>query len=141
MASLRADKTLVTPFIDETLRHTGPPQRLFRVATRDVKVGSKEIKAGDWVALFFGAANHDPATFPNPEKFDLSRKNLRQQLSMGMGIHHCLGIAVAKSEAEALVEVVVDRFPNLGLGSTDPVPQTASLLTHSFAELTLDFNR
>lgn len=137
---LRADRALVAPFIDESLRHTGPPQRLFRVATRDVEVGGQNIKAGDWVALFFGAANHDPETFPNPETFDMSRKNLRQQLSMGMGIHHCLGIAVAKSEAEALVEVVIDRYPNIKLGTSDPVPQTASLLTHSFAALTLNFN-
>lgn len=137
---LCADRALVAPFIDESLRHTGPPQRLFRVATRDVEVGGQNIKAGDWVALFFGAANHDPATFPNPETFDMSRKNLRQQLSMGMGIHHCLGIAVAKSEAEALVEVVIDRYPNIKLGASDPVPQTASLLTHSFAALTLNFN-
>lgn len=140
LSQLRADRTLVAPFIDETLRHTGPPQRLFRVATRDVEVGGQKIAAGDWVALFFGAANHDPDVFPEPDKFDLTRQNLRQQLSMGMGIHHCLGIAVAKSEAEALVEVVVDRFPNLRLGSTAPVSQTASLLTHSFAELTLNFN-
>jgi len=64
---------------------------------------------------------------------------LRQHLTMGMGIHHCLGVAVAKSEAAALVEVVLDRFPGLRLGSCDPVPQTTSLLTHSFAALTLNF--
>lgn len=138
-AQLRADKALVLPFINETLRHSGPPQRLFRVASRDVQVGGKKIKQGDWVALFFAAANHDAEVFPNPETFDITRKNLRQQLSMGVGIHHCLGIAVAKMEAAALVEAVVDNFPGLSLGETPPVPQTASLLTHSFAELTLRF--
>lgn len=138
---LRADKALVLPFINETLRHSGPPQRLFRVASQDVQVGNKTIKQGDWVALFFAAANHDPEIFPNPEIFDITRKNLRQQLSMGVGIHHCLGIAVAKMEAAALVTAVVDKFPRLTVGDTPPVPQTASLLTHSFAELTLCFNR
>jgi cytochrome P450 len=138
---LRTDQSLVLPFINETLRHSGPPQRLFRVASRDVEIGGKAIAQGDWVALFFAAANHDPAVFPNPERFDLARKNLRQQLSMGVGIHHCLGIAVAKMEAAALVTAVMDRFPHLSLGSTQPVPQTASLLTHSFAELTLNFSR
>ena len=140
MARLRADRSLVAPFIEESLRHTGPPQRLFRIATRDVEVGGQQIKAGDWVALFFAAANHDPAVFPEPQTFDLGRRNLRQHLSMGLGIHHCLGFAVAKSEAAALVEVVLERFPGVRLGKAAPVPQTASLLTHSFAELTLDFS-
>lgn len=138
-ARLRADRRLVASFIEESLRHTGPPQRLFRIATRDVDIGSCRIKAGDWVALFFAAANHDPAVFPAPEVFDLDRKNLRQHLTMGMGIHHCLGFAVAKSEAAALVEVVLDRFPHLHLGDAAPVPQTTSLLTHSYAALTLNF--
>lgn len=140
-AELRADKSLVLPFINETLRHSGPPQRLFRVASRDVEIAGKTIKQGDSVALFFAAANHDPAVFPDPEVFDVRRKNLRQQLSMGVGIHHCLGIAVAKLEAAALIEAVVDRFPGLSVGQTAPLPQTASLLTHSFAELTLKFSR
>jgi cytochrome P450 len=138
---LRSNTDLVLPFINETLRHTGPPQRLFRVASREVEVGGQTIKQGDWVALFFAAANHDPDVFPDPSQFDITRKNLRQQLSMGVGIHHCLGIAVAKLEATALVEAVVQNFPGLTLGDVDPVPQTASLLTHSLAELTLRFTR
>ena len=137
---LRSDRDLILPFINETLRHSGPPQRLFRVATRDVVVSGKAIKSGDWVALFFGAANHDPSVFPEPDRFDLSRDNLRQQLSMGVGLHQCLGFAVAKSEAAALVEVVLDRFPGLRPGSVPPVAQTASLLTHSFEALTLEFS-
>ena len=137
---LRANDELVLPFINETLRHSGPPQRLFRVVTRDVEVSGKSFSAGDWVALFFGAANHDPKVFPEPEKFDISRANLRQQLSMGIGVHQCLGFAVAKAEAAAMVEVVLRRFPGLYLGSVPPVPQTASLLTHSFEALTLNFS-
>lgn len=138
-AQLREDKDLILPFINETLRHSGPPQRLFRVATQDVEIGGKTIKAGEWVALFFGAANHDPDMFPDPETFDLTRKNVRQQLSMGTGLHQCLGFAVAKMEAAAMIEVVIHRFPDLSLGAQAPVPQTASLLTHGFAELTLHF--
>lgn len=138
-ARLRADQKLVLPFINETLRHSGPPQRLFRVATRDVTYGDTTIRQGDWVALFFAAANHDPAVFPEPDRFDLSRKNLRQQLSMGGGLHQCLGFALAKMEAAALIEVVLQRYPSLCLGEAAPTPQTASLLTHGYTELTLKF--
>lgn len=140
-ARLRREPQLVSAFIEESLRHTGPPQRLFRIATRDTEIGGRRIRKGDWVALFFGAANHDPAVFPQPGTFNLERKNLRQHVSMGMGIHHCLGVAVAKSEAAALVEVVLEHFPKLELGAAVPVPQTASLLTHSFAALTINFRR
>ena len=136
---LRSDSSLTLPFINETLRHSGPPQRLFRIATRDVEIGGTVIRAGDWVALFFAAANHDPDVFPEPEKFDLSRNNLRKQLSMGAGLHQCLGFAVAKMEAAALIETVSHRCPGLSLGAVPPVPQTASLLTHSFKALTLKF--
>ena len=136
---LREDKSKVPMFIEETLRHTGPPQRLFRIATKDVEVGGQQIKAGDWVALFFAAAKHDPAVFPDPQKFDITRNNSRRHLSMGMGIHHCLGFAVAKSEATALVEVILDRYPNLSVGSTPPIKQQTSLLTHSYSSLTLNF--
>ena len=130
----------ISPFIDESLRHTGPPQRLFRIATQDIEVGGQMIRRGDWVALFFGAANRDASVFPEPERFDLTRENLNRQLSMGLGIHHCLGIAVAKLEASALVESVLRNFPNLSLGKTAPVDQKASLLTNSFEALYIDFD-
>ena len=133
------DPSRIAAFIDESLRHSGPPQRLFRVATRDVTVGDKEIRAGDWVALFFAAANHDPAVFPQPTVFDLERQNLNRQLSMGAGIHHCLGFAVAKLEATAMVEAVLERFPDLVPGDTPAVPQQASLLTKSWSQLYIRF--
>ncbi len=138
-AQIAADRTLIGAFIDESLRHGGPPQRLFRVATRDVEIGGKLIREGDWVALFFGAANHDPEVFPEPARFDLTRPNLRQQLSFGYGIHHCLGFALARLEAQALIETVLDRYADIRPGSTPAVPQQTSLLTRGFDALPLDF--
>jgi cytochrome P450 len=126
-------------FIDEALRHGGPPQRLFRIATRDVVVGDKTIAAGDWVALFFGAANHDPEVFPDPGRFDLERPNLRQQLSFGYGLHHCLGFALARLEARAMLNAVLDRYAGIALGATLPHRQRASLLTCGFDSLHLVF--
>ena len=140
-ARLRADTSLVAAFIEESLRHSGPPQRLFRIATCDVVVGGREIREGDWVALFFGAANHDPDMFPNPESFDLDRPNHNRHLSMGLGIHHCLGFAVAKLEARAVVDAILERFPDMTLSTTAAVRQTSSLLTYSFERLYVDLER
>lgn len=138
---LRREPKKVAAFIEETLRHSGPPQRLFRIATRDVAIGDAQIRAGDWVALFFAAANHDETVFSNPEHFDLERPNANEHLSMGLGIHQCLGFAVAKTEAAALVETILARFANLTLGESAAEPQTASLLTHGYDSLALHFKR
>lgn len=136
---LAADRSRLDAFIDESLRHGGPPQRLFRVATRDVDIGGRHIAAGDWVALFFAAANHDPDVFPEPERFDIERPNLRQQLSFGLGIHHCLGFALARLEAAALINAVLDRYAEIRPGTSPAVPQRTSLLTRGFDALPIDF--
>ncbi|MEQ9519641.1 MAG: cytochrome P450 [Parvibaculum sp.] len=138
-ARLKGDISLLDCFIDETLRHSGPPQRLFRIATADVTVGDAEIKEGDWVALFFGAANHDASIFSDPHKFDMDRPNLNRQLTLGVGIHHCLGSALAKLEARTLLEALIERQDDIALGNSFPVPQTASLLNHGFERLTVKF--
>ncbi len=134
---LRGDRSLIDRFMDESLRHSGPPQRLFRIAMKDVEIGGKEIREGDWVALFFAAANHDPAVFPEPEKFSLDRENLNRQLTFGVGIHHCLGSALARAEARELVNAMLDRYGELSLNGT--VAQRASLLNHGYEELRLHF--
>lgn len=129
-SAMRADRSLIKPFIQEVLRCSGPPQRLFRIATRDTRLGSADIKAGDWVALFFAAANHDPQVFDDPNTFRLNRPNANQQLTFGHGIHHCLGAGLARLEAECLLSALLDGFAALEPGDGPPVRQTASLLNY-----------
>jgi cytochrome P450 len=134
---VRADRDLVPALIEETMRLNGPPQRLFRVATRDVEVNGRLIKQGDWVALFFAAANRDPAVFEQPDVFDLRRTNLRKQLSLGHGTHFCLGAALSRLEARAVVNGVLDRYSTIGKGAREAVRQSATLLQHGYSELPL----
>ena len=140
-ARLRADRSLLNTFIEEVMRLDGPPQRLFRIATRDVDVDGAHISAGDWVALFFGSANHDPAVFDDPGRLDLDRPNLRAQLSLGHGLHFCLGAALARLEVLAIVNAVLDRYPVIALSEERAERQTASLLTHGFVSLPLQLRR
>lgn len=139
-ARLRAEPALIDRFVDESLRHAGPPQRLFRIAEADTEIGGKTIRKGDWVALFFAAANHDPAVFPDPGKFDLDRPNLNRQLTFGVGIHHCLGSALAKAEARELIRAVLARYAAVELTGA-PAPQRASLLNHGLDTLPLRLAR
>ncbi|MDZ7884881.1 MAG: cytochrome P450 [Mycobacterium sp.] len=136
-ARMRADRSLVNVFVEESMRLDGPPQRLFRIATRDVEIGGKLIRKGEWVALFFGSANRDPAVFADPDVLDIDRPNIRQQLSMGHGLHFCLGASLARLEVVAVVNAVLDSYQTIALTDHPGTKQTASLLTHAFVRLPL----
>ena len=138
---LRAERSLIPRFQQETLRLAGPPQRLFRKVTRDVEIGGKQIRAGEWVALFFAAANHDPKVFPEPQRLRLDRENGGAQLSFGHGIHFCLGAPLANLETACLVEGLLDRFGTMRPGATPSEPQRATLLQHSVTRLPVVFER
>lgn len=138
---LRAERTLIPRFQQETLRLAGPPQRLFRKVMRDVEIGGKQVRAGEWVALFFAAANHDPKVFPEPHRLRLDRENGGAQLSFGHGIHFCLGAPLANLETACLVEGLLDRFTAMRPGSSPPEPQRATLLQHSVTRLPVIFQR
>jgi cytochrome P450/ketosteroid isomerase-like protein len=136
-AELKTDRSKIGRFLSETLRMTGPPQRLFRQVTRDVEIGGQKIAAGEWVALFFASANHDPDVFPEPERFRLDRDNAGQHLSFGHGIHYCLGAPLASLEVECLICGLLDGYESLRPGLAPAIPQTATLLQHSCATLPL----
>lgn len=138
---LRADRSLIPRFQQETLRLAGPPQRLFRKVMRDVEIGGKQVRAGEWVALFFAAANHDPKIFPEPRRLRLDRENGGAQLSFGHGIHYCLGAPLANLETACLVEGLLDRFRSMRAGPTPAEPQRATLLQHSVTRLPVVFER
>lgn len=132
------DPDLFGRIFNETLRYHGPPQRLFRVATRDVEIGDAFIRRGDWVAVFFGAANHDPAMFPEPDRFDPDRPNLNRQMSFGYGIHRCLGAPLARLELEVTAELLRERFSHIERAAPARW-QGVSLLNHGLAENILTF--
>lgn len=133
---LRADRSLVEPVIEETLRYESPVQRLPRQTSREVEVSGVRIPEGTNVAVYYGAANRDPRAFPNPDEFRLDR-DLRNHVAFGMGIHYCLGAPLARAEATITLNTFLDRFPVLKRGATPAVRQTASALVFGFQQLPL----
>ncbi|MEO9468473.1 cytochrome P450 [Parasphingorhabdus sp.] len=123
------DPVLFDAIYKETLRFHGPPQRLFRVATRDITIGRADIKRGDWVACFFGAANYDPEIFPEPYEFLLNRENASRHMSFGYGIHRCLGAPLARLEAESTARTLTERYAKIERTGTAEW-QGVSLLNH-----------
>ena len=78
------------------------------------KVGDQEIRKGDKVVMYYGAANRDPRVFENPEVFDITRKP-NPHLALGSGTHFCMGSHIARLEMRVTLEEFFRRFPNVSL--------------------------
>jgi cytochrome P450 len=112
LAKVRADRSLITNAVEETLRYDGPVQGLPRQATEDVEIAETTIPAGALVFPLFASANRDEHKFPEPDRFDITR-NTDGHLAFGFGIHYCLGAQLARLEATIAFEELFVRFPSL----------------------------
>ena len=122
---LQNDKTLVPKFVEEALRYVGPVNGLFRRVTRDLEYKGKKFKKNDNVWIMFASANRDERHFESPESFILERSP-NDHLSLGKGVHFCMGAALARLEAQIAFECLVDVLPSFQLkpeeGLHIPVP-------------------
>jgi cytochrome P450 len=120
---LVADRTLLASAVEEILRFHHPTQSTStnRRCVVDVEMGGKTLRAGDTVRVGLGAANRDPAAFPDPDRFDITRKPAVPALSFGAGPHFCIGSALARFEARLAIEAVANRWPDLRLVTERPV--------------------
>jgi cytochrome P450 len=80
-------------------------------------VGEVEIPRGEKIAMLFGAANRDPRTFEEPDRFDVARPNAAEHIGFGGGIHVCIGAPLARVELEAALRALVERCPSLELAA------------------------
>ena len=110
MARLRADPALVPSAIEEMLRYDGPIQLNNRRLTAAATLSGRTLAAGTPVTIGIGAANHDPAQFADPGRFDVSRKPNRH-LAFGQGDHVCVGMNVARMEGRIAFSRLLARFP------------------------------
>jgi cytochrome P450 len=118
---LRDDPSLDTGAVDELLRYDSPVQSSRRIVLEDHRIRDVVIPAGTFVVTSIGSANHDPAAFgPDADSLDLRRANAARHLSFGSGVHHCLGAALARLEAQVALGTLVRRFPDLELATDTP---------------------
>jgi cytochrome P450 len=114
LARLRAEPELLKSAIEEMLRFDSPVQATARAASEDVEYGGVPIAKGAIVVCGIGAANRDPAVFPEPDRFDVARRD-NHHLSFGFGAHFCLGAPLARLEGEIAFKALLERFPKLRL--------------------------
>lgn len=112
--ALRADRSRIRIAFDEAVRWESPVQTFFRTATADVRIGDVTIPEGSKILMFLGAANRDPRRWDDPDAFDLGR-DPSGHVGFGMGIHQCVGQHVARLEAEALLNALLDRVRRIDL--------------------------
>jgi cytochrome P450 len=116
---LRENPALIASAVEELLRYDGPVQRTARMPSDDVQVGGRTIARGEMVMPFIGAADRDPAQFPDPDRLDITRSDNRH-VAFGMGIHFCLGAPLARVEGQIAINTLVQRLPGLALATEKP---------------------
>jgi len=109
-AKLRADVTLIPNMVSEIIRWQTPLAHMRRTATEDVKMHGQTIKAGDKVVMWYVSGNRDETAIPRANEFLIDRKNARQHLSFGYGIHRCMGNRLAEMQLRVLWEEIQKRF-------------------------------
>jgi cytochrome P450 len=114
MRQLRERPDLAVSAVEELLRYDAPVQLTGRRATERVELGGQTIEPEQRVVVLLGAANRDPAQFPDPDRLDLERSPNRH-IAFGQGIHFCLGSPLARMEGQIAVSTLLERMPNLRL--------------------------
>lgn len=110
--TLLEDRSLVRSAVEESLRYDPPVLGLYRNSASDIEIHDETIPEGEKVYVYYAAANRDPRVFNKPNEFDISRK-ARRHMSFGLGTHFCVGAPTARLEAEVVLEVMLERMPDL----------------------------
>jgi pimeloyl-[acyl-carrier protein] synthase len=110
--------------VDELLRYDSPVQMTARTATEPIELSGTTLPVGMEAIALLGSANRDPSAFDRPQHLDVMTPRTAMHLSLGMGIHHCLGAALARAEGEVMVGELFRRFPNIELVSEGAIKPT-----------------
>jgi cytochrome P450 len=114
MRRLMDDPSLAPSAVEELLRYESPSQHTARLAPKDCALGGKRIAKRQAVIAVMGAANRDPARFPDPDRLDLSRPNNRH-VAFGWAAHFCFGAPLARIEGQIAFRSLLGKLPSLEL--------------------------
>ncbi len=140
-AKLRADPKLIPNAIEEILRLDTPTAGMWRVVTRDCELGGHQFKGGSMVLLRYAAANRDPAQFPDPDKFDVERKNARTHMAFGKGTHMCVGNMLSRKEMTVSFEALLDRLDDIRLAEGTKLEVSPNLLLRGYKAVPITFRK
>lgn len=110
---LKRNPALLGGAVSEIIRWQTPLAHMRRTAVNDVQVGGKTIHKGDKVVMWYYSGNRDTAVFDDPNELNIERKNVRQHLSFGFGVHRCLGMRLAELQLKILWEEILARWSRI----------------------------
>ena len=133
---LCADPALVPNAVEEMLRYVSPIRSFVRRVQHDVELADRKLRAGQYVALFYGSANRDESVFgPDADGFDILRPNANRHVAFGFGEHLCLGASLARLEARVMFEELIARGP--GFAPAGPIEPLRSTLVNGVVRMPL----
>ncbi len=133
---------VISKLVEEALRYSSPSSNMFRRTTREVEMHGVTIPENAVLFARFASANQDDERFPEPEKFDLTRDNLKEQVAFGKGVHHCLGAALSRREMNVGFKVIFKRMENFRLAPGASEPEfSANVLLHGLTGLNMAFDK
>jgi cytochrome P450 len=145
---LRENPDGIPTFIEEALRMHSPTKVDFRLVRHTTELGGVHLPAGTIVMLCLGAANRDPRKFDNPHAFRPDRKNVREHIAFGRGIHTCAGAPLARVEGQITVRRLLDRMSEIRIDKKfhGPAGQRnyayePTFLLRGLTELHIEFDR
>lgn len=121
--------------VEEALRLSSPNQGLFRLATVDTELGGVPIPEGSTIWVLFGAANRDPAEYPDPESLDPTRPRIAQHLAFGRGPHYCIGAPLARLEATNALAELSRRYARVEVIEPDSLRYRSSSILRGLERL------
>lgn len=127
LARLRADPSLAASAFEEMLRYDPPGQLTTKTATEAMEISGQRIEKGQAVVAVIAAANRDPELFPDPDRFDISRRENRH-LSFSLGPHYCVGAALARMQGQLLLTALMRRMPELQIDPAQAVRKPGIVL-------------
>ena len=136
--AIRSERSLLRPAIEEALRWMPTDPMFSRWVTQDTELEGVKLPKGSVAHLCVGAANHDPARWDDPDRFDITRR-MKPGLGFGRGAHICLGMHVARAEISTGIGALLDRLPNLRLDPCAPPPRYIGLYERGATEIPVVF--
>ena len=140
LEAVKSDPSLLSSAITETLRFDPPVPSMYRTTTCDVEFAGITLPEGTHLQLSFVSANRDPSVFPDPDVFNVRRPKDQPLLSLGRGIHFCIGAALAQAEAQQAVREVI-AFKNLRFVPERPIQVIQSATVRSNESMWLEWDR
>ena len=112
-AKLKANPELIPNMVSEIIRWQTPLANMRRVAAQDVELRGQTIRKGDRVVMWYASGNRDERKFENPDQLIIDRKDARNHISFGYGVHRCMGNRLAELQLRILWEELLKRFDNI----------------------------